>query len=90
MLKRNSRYDSYKHLWENREALDKYLKRLKELMEPDEIPRRNRMDLWTPAEKAIQNAVDEVEKMAADVRLTDAVILLSKAREKVADFVDGK
>jgi len=28
--------DSYKELWENREALDKYLARLKELMEEDE------------------------------------------------------
>lgn len=27
--------DSYRQLWENREALDKYLARLKELMEQD-------------------------------------------------------
>lgn len=27
--------DTYRHLWENREALDKYLARLKELMEQD-------------------------------------------------------
>ncbi len=26
----------YRHLWENREALEKYLKRLKELMEENE------------------------------------------------------
>ena len=54
----------------------------------NEIPRRIRMDLWHPAELAIQNAVNEVEKMAADVRLTNAVILLGKARESVADFID--
>lgn len=87
---RNSRYDSCKHLWENREALDLYLKRLKELMEQNETPRRVRMDLWTPAEKAIYDAMQEVEKAGPDVRLTDAVILLKQAMDKVGDFVDGK
>jgi hypothetical protein len=56
----------------------------------NEVPRRNRIDLFVPAEKAIFDAMQEVEKMEADVRLTDAVILLQKAREKVADFVDNK
>ena len=28
--------DSYRHLWENREALEKYLQRLKELMEQED------------------------------------------------------
>lgn len=32
--------------------------------------------------------VDVVEGLGADVALTDAVILLDKARERVADFVD--
>lgn len=54
----------------------------------EQFPRRNRVDLWTPAEKAIQAAVDEVEKAGADPLLTDAVILLSQARSKVADYVD--
>ncbi len=53
-----------------------------------ETPRRNRLDLSTPAELAIRNAVDEVEKIGADVRLTNAIILLDQARELVADFVD--
>lgn len=53
-----------------------------------QVPRRNRLDLCTPAEMAIYNAVQEVEKLAADVRLTDAVTLLQQAREKVADFID--
>lgn len=52
-------------------------------------PRRNRVDLFTPAEKAIYDAVQEVEKAGADVRLTHAVIKLSEARDLVADFVDG-
>ena len=55
-----------------------------------ETPRRNRLDLMTPAELAIYNASQEVEKLGADVKLTEAVILLSKARELVADFIDSK
>lgn len=55
-----------------------------------ESPRRNRMDLWKPSELAIFNALQEVEKMGADVRLTDAVILLSKAQDLVADYIDKK
>ena len=54
----------------------------------EEIPRRCRVDRWCDAELAISRAVDEVEKMPADLRLTDAVILLGEARGKVADFVD--
>lgn len=53
-----------------------------------EAPRRNRLDLNTPAEKAIYNAMQEVEKVGADVKLTEAVTLLSKARDLVADYVD--
>lgn len=53
------------------------------------IPRRNRMDQWTPAERAIYDAVQAVEDMPADVRLTDAVRLLDDAQNKVADYVDG-
>jgi hypothetical protein len=86
----HANYEISKHLWENRESMDKYLAKLKKLMEKDEQPpRRIRMDLWSPAEKAIGNAVQEVEKMAADVRLTNAVILLLKARDLVADFIDN-
>lgn len=55
----------------------------------DEIPRRARVDRWCDAEKAIQAAVDAVEAMPADVRLTDAVNHLWEARQSVADYVDG-
>lgn len=55
----------------------------------DNVPRRNRVDWWTPAEAAIQAAVDAVEAAGAHPLLTDAVNLLSQARGKVADFVDG-
>lgn len=53
------------------------------------IPRRNQLQEYVPAEIAIRNAMAEVEKMGADVRLTDAIFLLEKAKNKVADFVDG-
>ena len=56
----------------------------------DAIPRRARLDKLTPAEKAIWDAMQEVEKLPADVRLTDAVIKLGEARALVADFVDDK
>lgn len=56
----------------------------------NDIPRRIRVDLNEPAELAIRNAVKEVEKVGADIRLTKAVILLSEARELVADFIDDK
>lgn len=52
------------------------------------IPRRIRLDLNEPAELAIYNAMQEVEKIGADVRLTEAVTLLSRAKDLVADFVD--
>lgn len=54
----------------------------------DGFPRRNRLDLCTPAELAIRAAVEAVEAAGAHPLLTDAVILLQQAREKVADFVE--
>lgn len=53
------------------------------------FPRRNIVSQLTPAEKTIYDAMQMVEEMPADERLTDAVILLQKAKEKVADFVDN-
>lgn len=55
----------------------------------NDVPRRNRLDLFTPAEKAIYDVVQAVEAVGADTRLTRAVILLGEARDLVADFVDG-
>lgn len=54
----------------------------------NEIPRRSRLDLNTPAERAIFDAMQEVEKAGCDVKLTDAVNFLDKARNLVADYVD--
>lgn len=55
-----------------------------------DVPRRIRMDKWTPAEMAIWMAIQIIEVAGCDPALTDAVILLSQARDKVADFVDAK
>jgi len=54
----------------------------------DGIPRRDRMDLYTPAEKAIRKAMEAVEGAGAHPLLTDAINLLSQAHDKVADFVE--
>jgi hypothetical protein len=48
---------------------------------------RNQMLEWVPAEHAIHNAMQAVEAMPADVRLTEAVTLLGGARQKVAQFI---
>lgn len=58
-------------------------------MNINEVPRRNRLDLNVKSELAIRNAMQEVENMSADERLTDAVILLEQAFNKVADYVDS-
>ncbi len=56
----------------------------------DGWPTRNDLLLFSDGEKAIWDAVDVVEKMGASKALTDAVILLQKARDRVADHVEGK
>ena len=56
----------------------------------DQIPRRCQLELLTTEEYAIRNAIVLVEQLGADPRLTDAVVLLQQARDKVADYVDGK
>jgi hypothetical protein len=52
------------------------------------IPRRNCLDLNTPAELAIRHAVGVVEEAGCHPLLTEAVVLLGQARDKVSDFVD--
>lgn len=52
------------------------------------IPRRACIDLCTPAENAVRNAIAEVEKVGADPRLTQLVIDLDKIRERLADYID--
>lgn len=42
-----------------------------------------------PTEAAITDAMRAVEAAGCDPRLTDAITLLSAARDAVADWVDG-
>lgn len=51
-------------------------------------PRRNDVEQHTPAEAAITEAMRKVEEAGCHPLLTDAVVLLSEARDKVADFVE--
>jgi uncharacterized protein (DUF433 family) len=53
------------------------------------IPRRNCLDRLTPAELAIRAAIDAVEMVGADVLLTQTVVLLGQAADKLADYIDG-
>lgn len=53
------------------------------------MTRRDHMNEWCEAEVAIYVAVQSVEAMGADRRLTEAINLLRMARHRVADFVDG-
>lgn len=52
------------------------------------LPRRVHVENWCAAEQAIKKAVAAVEAMAADPRLTNAVVLLGEAFDAVADYVD--
>lgn len=55
----------------------------------DGIPTRADMRHWTHAEAAIAAATDAVERAGASPALTDAVNLLAKARDRVADHAEG-
>ena len=52
------------------------------------IPRRADVYRRTAAEHAIRFAMTMVEKAGAHPHLTDAVVLLAEAMNKVADYVD--
>lgn len=52
------------------------------------IPRRCYLNKQVPAETAITSAIDLVESLGADIRLTRATTLLSEALNAVSDFID--
>jgi hypothetical protein len=54
----------------------------------DGFPRRNRVDLATPAEKAIRDAIAAVEDAGASTALTESVTLLGRALDRLADHVE--
>jgi len=57
---------------------------------PDGVPRRIDTQLWTPEEKAIGDAMAMVEAAGASAALTEAVTLLQRARDRMADHAEGK
>jgi hypothetical protein len=54
----------------------------------NDIPRRIRLDLLTTEELAMFHMVGEIEKLGAHPLLTDVVVLLGEARNKLSDWVD--
>jgi hypothetical protein len=54
----------------------------------NEFPRRAKLYENKPQELLIRDAINEVEKMGAHPMLTDVVILLSQAKEILADYID--
>lgn len=53
-----------------------------------EIPRRNQINENTELEIDIRKVVAIIEQLPPDQRLTEAVVLLAKAREHLADYID--
>lgn len=52
--------------------------------------RRNRLDEMVPAESRIIFAMQAIEEMPADESLTEAIVLLEKAKNKISDYVDSQ
>lgn len=52
------------------------------------LPRRNDILLQTEEEKDIRDAILAVENLGAHPLLTEAVVLLDQARNKLADWVE--
>lgn len=52
--------------------------------------RRINLETQTPAEKAIGIAIKEVEMMGADKSLTEIVMMLSRVKEILSDYVDKR
>lgn len=59
-------------------------------LRPDGVPTRIDRRWLTDAELAIMKAMEAVEAAGGSVALTDAINLLSKARDRVADHVESK
>lgn len=56
---------------------------------PKDGTRRADLQRLHPAERAILDAITFIETLGGDVRLTDAVVLLSAAQRRAADWVDS-
>ena len=56
----------------------------------DGVPRRADTLLQAPAEMAVTDIMRQVEGLGASAALTDAVTLLQRARDRIADHLEGK
>lgn len=54
------------------------------------FPRRGRVGLTTRAESVIDDAMAEVERLPESKHLTEALEMLTEARNKVSNYVDGE
>lgn len=54
------------------------------------IPRRCYIEKWTPAERAIKDAIAAIEAREPHPDLTDVQIVLASAFEKLADYEDAR
>lgn len=52
------------------------------------VLRRRIKSKWSKGEKSINNSIEEVAAMGDSTELEKAIVLLDKAQQKVADFVD--
>jgi len=57
-------------------------------MSENNIPRRTQLNLLTAEELSLLNIGYEIEKLPSDPRLTAVMVLLSKTREALSDYVD--
>lgn len=73
-----------KYYIENETIVEEFLK-----YKNMEIQRRNQLDKCIPAELAIFTAMQEVEKVGADVKLTQAIQKLQEAKDLVSDYIDN-
>lgn len=62
----------------------------KKLNSMSKFSRKNKLYLNVKAELTIHDAMVEVECLGADIRLTEVISLLSKAKSLLADYIDEK
>ena len=63
---------------------------MSKIISTNDFPRSANLCYLTPSESLIWNAIQEVEKLGADVRLTNVVILLGQARDLLAEVIDER
>jgi len=55
----------------------------------NKIPRRNRLDLLSPEEISIQEAINKIELLGAHPQLTVVIAKLLVAKDSLSDYIDG-